>query len=266
MKDMGFKILSADLLDDFKAAVRLDPSALLQQKTEEALPVDYFQFYHAVSSVYSSKIEGEDVDYDSYFKHKFLKVAYQPDYTKKADDLFQAYEFIMDSAINGSNILKAHDKLSKHLLPASQRGRLRNNPMFVINENDRIEYVAADPAKLKEEWTKLLADIEMINNMELDVFESFYFAAMIHLVFVKIHPFQDGNGRMARLLEKWVLLSKIGKKAAAVELEKNYYRNRTAYYENIRRLGLEYAQLDYTKSLNFLLMTIQGVHPPEIMS
>ena len=40
------------------------------------IPVDHFQFYKSVSSVYSSKIEGEDIDFDSYFKHKFLKVKF----------------------------------------------------------------------------------------------------------------------------------------------------------------------------------------------
>ena len=41
---------------------------------KKQLPVDYFQFYNSISSVYSSKIEGENIDYDSYFKYKFLIV------------------------------------------------------------------------------------------------------------------------------------------------------------------------------------------------
>jgi Fic family protein len=80
---------------------------------------------------------------------------------------------------------------------------------------------------------------------------------------VKIHPFQDGNGRTARLLEKWFLLQKIGQKAVAVQLEKNYYRNIKDYYKNIRKLGLEYHELDYGKSLDFLLMTVNGIETEE---
>jgi hypothetical protein len=75
----------------------------------------------------------------------------------------------------------------------------------------------------------------------------------------KIHPFQDGNGRTARLLENWFLLQKIDQNAIEVQLEKNYYKNIKDYYLNIRILGLEYHELDYKKSLDFLLMTLNGI-------
>jgi len=93
----------------------------------------------------------------------------------------------------------------------------------------------------------------------LSILESFFYAAQIHLVFVKIHPMQDGNGRTARLLEKWFLLQKLGEDAVSIELEKNYYINRAAYYNNIRKIGLEYQTLDYSKALDFLLMTVNSL-------
>ena len=87
----------------------------------------------------------------------------------------------------------------------------------------------------------------------------FYYASLIHIVFVKIHPFQDGNGRTARLIEKWFLLEKLGVIANSIQLEKNYYQNLEAYYNNIKILGLEYENPDFKKSLDFLLMTVNSI-------
>lgn len=256
---MTFEILTYDFIAEFKDLVKVSPMETLQKNEKLDIPVDYFKFYNSVSSVYSSKIEGENIDFDSFFKHKFLNVKYKPDYTKKADDLFSAYEFIYKNRLTFKNLQKAHSILSSNLLPKSQQGFIRNNPMFVINKEDRIEYVAAVPTIVKSELNRLFIDIDTLLTNDLDDFETFYFASYIHLVFVKIHPFQDGNGRTARLLEKWFLIEKLGEKATSVQLEKNYYMNLDNYYKNIKMLGIEYEKLDYTKCLDFLLMTVNGL-------
>ena len=256
---MTLEILNSSLLPEFIKIVEHSPIDTLNKLEKTETPVDYFQFYNSVSSVYSSKIEGENIDFDSFYKHKFLNVKYQPDYTKKADDLFLAYEFIFKNKLTLENLQKAHSILSANLLPKSQQGLIRNNPMFVINSNDRIEYVATEPEIVKSELNKLFNDISTLEKTKISDFEIFYYAAYIHLVFVKIHPFQDGNGRAARLLEKWFLIEQIDEKATAVQLEKNYYRNLETYYSNIKKIGTEYETLDYSKSLDFLLMTAKGL-------
>jgi Fic family protein len=254
---MDLKILKYDFINEFTERVKDSPMKTLLINERIDIPVDYFEFYNSISSVYSSRIEGENIDFDSYFKHKFLNVKYQPNYTKKADDLFAAYEFIYKNTLNDKNLFQAHSILSSNLLPKSQQGFIRNNPMYVINKEDRIEYVAAEPNIVKQELDKLFLDIDLLLNKDLSDFEVFYFASYIHLVFVKIHPFQDGNGRTARLLEKWFLISKLGDKATAVQLEKNYYKKLDNYYANIKKLGIEYNELNYHKCLDFLFMTVE---------
>jgi len=256
---MTFEILSPLLLIEYKKIVNQSPIDILTNLEKIDTPVDYFQFYNSVSSVYSSKIEGENIDFDSFYKHKFLNIQYQPDYTKKADDLYLAYEFIFKNKLNLENLQKAHSILSSNLLPKNQQGFIRNNPMFVINNDDRIEYVATEPNKVKSELDKLFNDIKKLQTAKLDDFEIFYYAAYIHLVFVKIHPFQDGNGRAARLIEKWFLIEQINDKATAVQLEKNYFKNLERYYSNIKKIGIEYDTLDYSKALDFLVMTAKGL-------
>lgn len=144
--------------------------------------------------------------------------------------------------------------MPNNLLPKDQQGFIRNNPTFVLNNNDEIEYVASEPAIVKSELDKLFSDIEYLTQKELDSYEIFYFASLIHLVFVKIHPFQDGNGRTARLIEKWFLIEKLGREAINIPSEKHYYNNLKDYYNNIRKIGLEYDELNYDNCIDFLLM------------
>ena len=252
-------IIPNDLFNDFKKKVKPNPLTELETKLKEKLPVDYFKFYNSISTVYSSKIEGEEIDFDSFYKHKFLSVNYKADYTKKSDDLYKAYEFIQKNKLSKKNIFKVHKKITKHLLAKHQRATIRNNPMFVINEANRIEYVACDQYQVKKELANLFKDIKLLRKAKLTRSEVFYYAAFIHLIFVKIHPFQDGNGRTARLLEKWFLLEQLGKKATAIALEKNYFFHKNDYYNNIKKLGLDYEQLNYSKALDFLLMTINSL-------
>lgn len=251
---MKFKILSNKYIEIYKKQLQEAPNILLQKMEKKKIQVDYFQFYNSVSSVYSSKIEGEDIDFDSYFKHKFMNVRFKPDYTKKADDLYSAYEFIQDNKLSGQNIMNVHKIISNNLLSKDQQGFIRNNPMFVLNNNDEIEYVASEPAIVKSELDKLFSDIEHLTEKQLDSYEIFYFASLIHLVFVKIHPFQDGNGRTARLIEKWFLIEKLGKEAINIPSEKHYYSNLKDYYNNIKKIGLEYDELNYDNCIDFLLM------------
>lgn len=62
-------------------------------------------------------------------------------------------------------------------------------------------------------------------------------AVMAHLYFVWIHPFGDGNGRTARLLELQILLA-AGFPAPATQLLSNHYnQTRTEYYRQLRLAG-----------------------------
>ena len=126
--------------------------------------------------------------------------------------------------------------------------------MFVTTSDGKIEYVATSSFEVENEMKKFFNDVSILLKQQLSIEEVFYYASFIHLVFVKIHPWNDGNGRTARLLEKWFLAQKLGDKAWFIQSEKMYYNQHNTYYKNIRLLGLEYDELDYTQAIPFLLM------------
>lgn len=218
-----------------------------------------FSFYNSVASVFSSKIEGEIIELDSYIKHKKFGIEFQSDYTKKIDDLYNAYSFAKENPLNEGNVAKVHKLLSQHLITKNFQGKYRNQNMFVTTDEGKIEYVATLPEQVYNEMILFFEDVNQLLKTPLNFEECFYYASLIHLVFVKIHPWNDGNGRTARLLEKWFLAEKLGEKAWFIQSEKQYYKHHQTYYSNLRVLGLEYENLDYLKALPFLKMLAESL-------
>jgi Fic family protein len=248
------QIIPTDLLPSFLEQVPTGLQAAFDALRDAELSTDHFSFYTSVASVFSSKIEGEAIELDSYIKHKRFGIEFLPDYTKKIDDLYDAYTFARSNALNETNISQAHRLLSQHLLAKKWQGTFRHQHMYVTTPDGRMEYVAASPYTVKADMEKLYNDIAILLETTLSIESVFFYASLIHLIFVKIHPWNDGNGRCARLVEKWFLAQKLGKNAWFVQSEKMYYEQHQHYYHTIRLLGFEYPELDYKKALPFLLM------------
>jgi Fic family protein len=257
MKD-NLQLIPTDLLSSYLEQIPTNLQTVFDDLKDAEISTDTFSFYTSVSSVYSSKIEGEEIELDNYVKHKKFGIEFLPDYTKKIDDLYSAYTFAKSNEINEKNISEAHKILSKNILDKNRQGKLRKQNMYVSTSDGRIEYVAVSPFELQTEMKKFYADLAILLKAKMSIEEVFFYASFVHLVFVKIHPWNDGNGRSARLLEKWFLAQKLGEKAWFFEIEKMYYNQHQTYYNNIRALGLEYPTLDYGQALPFLLMFPQS--------
>jgi Fic family protein len=254
---MELQIIPTDLLEVYK--LYCSDESMLSMFNQLELSTSEFSFNMAEAAVYSSKIEGEAIELDSYIMHKRFNIEFQPEYTRKIDDLYLAYQFASQNKPDQTTFAEMHTLLAKHIVSTNWLGQYRKQNMFVTTKDGRIEYVAATPFEVPSEMQKLYNDLEILLNIELTTSEIFFFASMLHLVFVKIHPWNDGNGRSARLFEKWFLAQKLGYKAWFIRSEKFDYSHHETYYNNIRMLGLEYPGLDYSKALPFLLMLPQAV-------
>lgn len=252
---MSGRLIKSDYFNTWESMLDVDLQEVYSAIEQIELEPHSFTFYTSVSVMSSSKIEGEEMDVDSFVKHKILNVEYLPELTEKPNDLYNAYLFAKQNKLNRQHFLEAHKILTAHLLPENQRGQIRKTEMLVMeHKTGRIQYEAAPLSVDKQCYADFWDDLNELLNRTLTIKEIFYFASFIHLILVNIHPFSDGNGRISRLLEKWFLAEKLGERAWYIQSEKYYYKHVNDYYKNLARLGLYFESLDYKKSVPFLLM------------
>ncbi|MEM8965143.1 MAG: Fic family protein [Bacteroidota bacterium] len=248
------QLLTPRLYSFYKKKQKLTLRKHFDRIKQQTLSLDSFNFYLVSSAIYSSLIEGVNVDFNSYLRYLNTPGVKGSKDLKQVQDLVAAYEFAQKRALNQKNMLLAHEILTNQLLTRKYRGKLRDREVHVYNlETGQIIYTGADTKQVQFELDKLFADIAILRKRELTIDQAFYYAAFIHLVFAKIHPFADGNGLTARLLEKWFLANKLGKQAWYIQSERNYQRKLVSYYRNID-IGKNYQKNDYDLALDFLLM------------
>lgn len=249
------KFISPDYIESCTSKSKIDWLDMFHKlRSKSEFTTEGFEYYLIASSLYSSKIEGNTLDANSFFRNRGSKSFPKRKEVQEIEDLMKAYKFASENNLNKTNFLKAHEILSKTLLPIKERGKIRKDQVGVGDSKTlKPIYLAVEPQFVNKELTKLFADISELLKRDLSCKETFYYASIIHLWIAKIHPFGDGNGRTARLVEKWFLVSKLGLSAWSINSEKYYWDNRPAYYQNIA-LGYNYYSLYWDRCLPFLLM------------
>ena len=145
------KKLTKKYFETYLAMLDVNIEEAFFQITEREWTVESFRFYTAVSVMSSSRIEGEQMEIDSYLKHKLQNIEYLANLTEKPNDLFEAYEFARDNKLTLVNFYETHSIATKHLLPVTQRGVVRSGNMLIMaQQTQRVQYEAAMASIVKK--------------------------------------------------------------------------------------------------------------------
>lgn len=139
-------------------------------------------------------------------------------------------EFISDTAntITEENIFKLYELTIAPFLPEEDRllpdRYYRHDTVYIVG--DRIEHTGIQWQKLTEYMAELVTFINETSPMN-DLLK----AALIHFYIAYLHPYFDGNGRMARMIHLWYLVQQGYSSALFIPLSEYINKSRKGYYD-----------------------------------
>ncbi len=141
-------------------------------------------------------------------------------------------------------LLKIHKLLTSNTLSSDSSGFFRKGPVYVVRHffgfNKKIIYTAPDASKVSEFVDNLIL---WLNKKETKNIHPVIVAGIVHQEIAAIHPFVDGNGRVARAVATLVLYQRGYDFRKLFALEDYYNINREKYYEAIN-IGETYEKRD----------------------
>lgn len=172
------------------------------------------------SSLYSAKIEGNPLTIENYRN--------SPDKIKKLEieNILDSIEYISKQkiqSIDTSLIKTVHKKVMNNIY--YQTGQYRTEMSAIFNQAGIAIYVCPPPKQIVQSINQL---IHYINSRK----ERFPLikALIAHLLFEKIHPFLDGNGRVGRLMIYLVCEMEEYQFSPPVSFEEYLNENKNDYY------------------------------------
>lgn len=185
------------------------------------------------SSLYSARIEGNPLTLNDVKNPEKIS-----DRERKLEvfNILDSIKFIDTNLIPGNKIskdfiLRLHRTVMKEL--SSDSGHFRTEPGAIFNQAGVAVYIASLPQQIREMIDKLL----FYANRETDY--PIITSIISHLIFEKIHPFIDGNGRVGRLLIWAILKAKSYHFPIAIPMEEYIDQNRDRYYFHLDKGATE---------------------------
>lgn len=253
------KIVQNNLIKQYNKQIKASVKKCFDKAAEKDFTVSDFQHYMLAGAVASAQIEGSTLDLNSYVQSRNSKTNAKE--VTEIENLLKAYQYAKRYAISQKGLLKCHALLAANFtnITKNQKGSYRQTRVGITSWQGLV-YLAIEPENIPAAMDKLFGDIETMAKETLTLKQALYYAAYIHFMFAKIHPFADGNGRAARLLEKWFLAAHLGNAVWSLPTEKYYYDNRQAYYTGLN-VGVNYYETleRLHKILPFLTLLPQAI-------
>lgn len=173
-------------------------------------------------------------------------------------------EMVLDATINCAGPVTAERLFAWHaaLFPTGYSGMSRievgvwrddaNGPMQVVSGpigRQRVHFEAPPASRLNDEMTRFFHWIHNDSDQP-----ALIKAGLAHLWFVTLHPFDDGNGRIARAIGDLLLARADGSPQRFYSLSAQIQRERSAYYDVLERT--QKGSLDITEWLLWFLQTL----------
>jgi Fic family protein len=170
-------------------------------------------------------------------------------------------EMMLDATQNYDKPLTADRLFGWHsaLFPTGRSGMHRivvgawrddaRGPMQVVSGpigKEKVHYEAPSARRLNAEMSRFLAWAN-----KKDGTDPVLRAALAHLWFVTIHPFDDGNGRIARAIADWALARSEGSSQRFYSMSSQMRAERKTYYDILEKT--QKASLDVTEWMAWFL-------------
>ena len=113
-------------------------------------------------------------------------------------------------------------------------GQYRTNEEHIVSGmfgREKIHYIAPSPNRIEEEMKKFLTWFD-----EEEPVSSVIRSGIAHFWFVSIHPFEDGNGRLARILSDMVLARGENSEFRFYNVSSQINKDKNHYYDILERM------------------------------
>ncbi len=210
----------------------------------------------------SSEIEGEKLDKDQVRSSIARRLGLDVGALPKADrNVEGVVEMMLDATQNFAGSLTQDRLFGWHaaLFPTGRSGMRKiivgafrddsDGRMQVVSGpigRERVHYEAPQAARLGQEMSAFLDWFEGTTPGDLVLK-----AALAHLWFVTIHPFEDGNGRIARAIADMMLARSEGSSQRFYSMSAQIRDERDAYYDVLE--ATQKGELDITRWLTWFL-------------